>query len=91
MEEEKTHEEFKKNTEIIMEKDLKKLLRSRSGHTKTEHLALKELVAAETLMGEFVRLIWVSAFYHGVDRTVRAYKNDYKKWRNNDRRKEKTD
>ena len=59
-----TLKEFRKQTEIIMERDLKKIIKSYHNIPKTEYLVLKELVKINP-MKDVLRTVWITGFHEG--------------------------
>lgn len=72
MKEDEGFEEFKKEAGIMMEKDIKKVIKSFRNIPKNEHIVLKEL-AKTSLMKEVLQTIWVTAFHKGTKQAVIEY------------------
>jgi hypothetical protein len=62
MKEEKTFKEWKEETEIIMERDLKKIIKSYHNIPRTEYLVLKELVKINPVK-DVLETVWVTGFH----------------------------
>jgi len=62
-----TFKEFKEKVEIIMERDLKKIIKSYRDIPKTEYIVLRELVKTNPIK-DVLLTVWMSAFHEGTKR-----------------------
>ncbi len=70
--------EFKKEAEIMMEKDLKKIMKIYRKLPKTEYLVLKELAEISPVK-DVLRTVWITAFHAGIKLARIAYEKGKEK------------
>ena len=59
-----TFKEFRKQTEIVMERDLKKIIKSFRKIPKVQYMVLRELMNIG-LMKEALQTTWITGFHEG--------------------------
>ena len=78
MKEDKGYEEFKKEAEVMMEKDLKKIIKISNNLPKVQYTVLKELVKISP-MKEILRTVWTTAFHAGIRLSKKVYEKGKEK------------
>jgi len=83
MKEVETFKEFRERTEIIMERDLKRTIKSYHKIPKEEYIVLRELVKINP-MKDVLHTFWVTGFHEGTKQARIEFEKQKKKQKIND-------